>query len=492
MRRHLSILLLLVPVFISCREQRLTGDESAQLTFSDDTVSFDTIFTSFGSSTRRVIIYNDNPNAVCIERVWWQRGQHFFANIDGENNPEMWQDIRINGGDSIFLFLRAQIDPYQTGNHPIETDTLCFDVNGHRQVLPVQAYGMDVKLIRSDSLSHTYPKGLRLTADKPYLIYDTLYIYGPLIIDPGATLYMHQTASIVAFYSVTAQGTEEAPIRIMGDRTDWLFPQVPYRVASGQWGGVYLLRIDSVCADAAVQYNLSNIQLLSGEDGLYAFSDNSERRGQLTMHNARIHNMSDCGIILENADATITNTEISNCAAYGLLIDGGKHEIDHTSIANYFGYPYTTINIHNVTRQDVAGVYILAQDTDRAPSQTSLHNCIITGAHSPALVIDSIPETGYTGEVTGCYLRADSIKQSWARHNTYAQSKDTVFNNIYYLYHEYNYYDFHLYKSSPARGIGMPLDSLPESVRALLETDLDRHSRDRIHPDAGCYSNPSE
>ena len=57
---------------------------------------------------------------------------------------------------------------------------------------------------------------------------------------------------------------------------------------------------------------------------------------------------------------------------------------------------------------------------------------------------------------------------------------DTVFQNVYYRYREYNYFDFRLAEESPARGIG--------TQTAADTYPLDRNGISRINqPDAGCY-----
>ena len=158
--------------------------------------------------------------------------------------------------------------------------------------------------------------------------------------------------------------------------------------------------------------------------------------------------------------------------------------MEHSSVANYFGYPYTTLNIHNTPREEVAAMYILASSQDMAPNQDSIYNSIITCAVRPALVIDSIPDS-YCAEVAGCYINTDSLPHAWSHDNTWAQEEDAVFKNTYYKYGEYLYYDFHLATPSKARQIGLPLSSL----RLQIATDLNGVSRDPEHPDAGCYSN---
>lgn len=478
--RHYGFIFGLLLTLVACQEQKLTFSGDALLSFSADTVCFDTVFTAAGSSTRQVMIYNRNANAVRISRVWWKTGRCFFANLDGENNMALMQDITLNGGDSLFLFIRTEIDPYDTDNHPLEYDTLFFSVNGHQQGIGVQAYGLNVLRLPTDSI---YDE-LTLTARLPYLIFDTLCVLNRLTIDAGATLYMHSQSAVQVFGSVDAQGTPEAPIRIRGDRTDWLFEQVPYRVASGQWDGIYLLHIDSLNPMPST-YNISNTEIESGQVGLYCYSDQPDQ-SDLHLSNTRVHNMCAYGVVVENTNANLSNVEISNCASYGLYLSGGTHSVEHTTVANYFGYPYTTLNIHSATRKQVPAVYVLAHSAEMGDTYAYFRNCLFAGAEKPAFMIDSIPEAGFEGVVAGCYLQCDSLPETYAYSNTYAQSGDKVFRNTYYKYGEYIYYDFHLLEESPARQVGLPLSELIQY--APLNLDLDGQPRNTEHPDAGCYS----
>jgi hypothetical protein len=166
---------------------------------------------------------------------------------------------------------------------------------------------------------------------------------------------------------------------------DMLFDSVPYRVASGQWNGLYLMHVEGMFRP---KYELDYVDILSGSIGIYAYSENTTLRPQLTLTNARIHNHSVYGLVLQNVDATVANTEISNCASYCVYLAGGKHDFVHNTIASYFGFPYTTINIHNnILREDVAAVYINNLSKNMAPTTTSFYNCIIEGARKNNLVL---------------------------------------------------------------------------------------------------------
>jgi hypothetical protein len=342
----------------------------------------------------------------------------------------------------------------------------------------LQAYGQDVEVIRSPE-KFVQRDNLWLNSKKPYLIFDTLVVAGRLSIDPGATLYMHTGSMIYVYGSLSAKGTKEKPIVIRGDRMDMLFDSVPYRVASGQWNGLYLVHLNDW---AQPKYELNYIDVLSGSIGIYAMSENADRRPKMTLSNARIHNHSIYGLVLQNIDAEVVNTEISNCASYCVYLAGGQHQFVHNTIASYFGYPYTTINIHNnILREDVAAVYINNLSKNKAPTNSSFYNCIITGARKNNIVVATPLPDYYEGRFEGNYLYADSLPESFARNNVYASDSDTVvFRNIYYLYKEYKYYDFQLDSLSPARGIA---DSI-----VAKDYPADRLGNIRKpKPDAGCY-----
>lgn len=480
MRKGIYILLLLLGL-VSCRETIVSDDPTLKLRFSHDVVLFDTVFTTIGSSTKRVMVYNPNKNALRIDQVEMQNGNYFHINLDGENNMEKLQNITIRGGDSLFMFVRVYIDPLDENNPVLIEDDVVFRVNGNLQKITLQAYGQNIEKIKgnNDTIFDYH-----LSNTKPYLLYDTIN-FGNLTIDAGCTIYMHEGALICVYGSMSAHGTQEAPIIFRGDRTDMLFDSVPYRMASGQWNGIYLIHDKRI--EKQPKYQLNFVNILSGSIGLYANSEETDTAycPQLTLQNSRIHNHSIYGLVLQNVNAEVVNCEISNCASYCVYLAGGNHQFVHNTIAAYYGYPYTNLNIHqNIVPEDVAAVYINNLSKNMAKTNSSFCNCIITGARPNNLVVATPFNEYYTGDFIGNYLRADSLQLPKARNNTYASKSDTtVFRNIYYLYEKYHYYDFQLDSLSPARGVA---DS---AITVSKETfTIDRIGQKRkAKPDAGCY-----
>lgn len=472
------VLLLAMLQLFACQENTISDDPTLQLAFSHDTMLFDTVFTAMGSSTRKIMVYNPNKNAVNIEQVSMKNGNYFHINLDGENKIENLRNLVVRGGDSLFLFVRAYIDPLDENSPVLIEDNIAFRVNGNIQHITLQAYGQNIEKIQGHKGLKIYPS-LHLTNTKPYVIYDTVVVSGELVIDKGTTVYMHEGALMHAYGSVYAEGSKDEPIIFRGDRTDRIFDSVPYRMVSGQWDGLYLLYDGQ---GSTPEYQLNYVEVLSGSVGLYAYSSDMNKCPHMSLKNSRIHNHSIYGLILQNIDAEVINCEISNCASYCVYLAGGKHDFIHNTIAAYYGYPYTTLNIHqNLIPEDVAAVYINNLSKKMAKTETSFKNCIITGGRKNNLVVATPLPDNYEGSFIGNYLRADSLPKAFAKDNVYATEADSmVFKNIYYLYNEYHYYDFGLDSLSPARGIADSITS--------LSYPIDRAGRQRkAKADAGCY-----
>ena len=474
--RKLLLAILCACALISCREERVSDDPTLRLAFSCDTLSFDTVFTEQGSATAQLKVYNPNKSALLIERIWLTDGTVFHVNIDGEPELERLTHLQLNGGDSLFVFVRVYIDPNGSNNPLLVSDVLHFHLStGTTQDVLLEAYGQDVIRIGHPGCGRTQYAECIFTADKPYLLYDTVIVSGALTLNAGATLYMHSGACIFALGDVTASGTLEAPVLIRGDRLDRLFDSVPYRYAGGSWNGVYLQ------TETPRNYTFEYVDLLSGNVGLYCASNCKNTLPMLRMNGCRIHNHTLYGLVLLNTDALVTNTEISNCASYCVYCDGGKHDFVHTTIASYFGY--TNIRIQSAAKEDAAAVFIDNLSKTAPQTNTSFYNSIITGYRTNQLVVATPFDRYYPGVFEGNYLKTDTLLVPHATGNVYWQKTDTVpvFRNDFYRYKEYVYYDFRLDSLSPAIGIGDSITALP------YPTDRNGISRALVKPDAGCY-----
>ncbi len=474
--RHILTIGIAICLLAGCQEYRVSTDPTLRLAFSTDTLSFDTVFTGIGSATRRVMVYNPNKNALNIKQIWLENGAYFHINMDGETNSDYMRDLPIAGGDSLYLFVRVNVDPQNSHSPVFIEDKVHFSVNEHTQDICLTAYGQDVELMRTPGKRTDFASGYHFTATRPYLIYDTLVIAGQTTMDPGAKLYFHQNASMYVLGTLKAQGTIDQRICLRGDRTDNLFDSVPYLYAAGQWGGVVLQ------SSGAHTHVLNYVEILGGNYGLYCDYDNSSyKMPSVNIENSRIHNQAVYGLVVQNMNAKVVNTEISNAASYCVYLSGGKHTFVHTTIASYFNN--TNVRIQSTPHEDVAAIYVNNLSKSTPETEFSLINCVVSGTRRNNIVLATPLPQYYPGKIVGNYLKSDSIFTLGARDNVYWQETDSanVFQNDFYKYKTWRYYDFRLDSLSPARAIA-------DSVQSILyPTDRDGNTRNEHHPDAGCY-----
>ncbi len=474
MKRFLHIILALGSWLLALTgcEQRLTNDPSAHLTFSVDTLRFDTVFTGMNTTTLKFTVRNPQKEAIQIEAISLRDNKYFHINVDGETQTDKMRNIILAGKDSLYVFVKANINTQHQNNPVLIEDVIFFDVNGGTQIVPIEAYGQDVTILRQKWFEQDYS----LSNKKPYLVYDYFAVDTgrTLTIPEGTTIYMHDNAQIYVFGNLKAEGTLQKPIRIKGDRLDDMLVDVPYDYVAGRWGSIYLVQPEE--ANITNTYDVNYIEINSGVLGLACLNTNPHRKSQLRLLNSRIHNFAQYGLYLQNTDAEIANCEISNCASYCVYLAGGEHRFTHNTVASYF----TGGNIQPVSREDVAAVYVNNLSKQAAKTTAYFYNNIIAGIRENNVVLATPLPDYYLGDFSHNYLRADSANANFAD-NVFYQKNDTIFRNTQFTL-ERGYYNFLLDSVSPARGIG--------NIQAAQYYPLDRLGRLRptdTQPDAGCY-----
>ncbi len=474
MKKCLHIILALgcwLMALTSC-EQRLTDDPAAHLTFSIDTLRFDTVFTGMQTPTLKFTVRNPQKEAIQIDAITLRENKYFHVNVDGETELTKLRNIRLAGNDSLYVFVKANIDRQNQNNPVFIEDAICFDANGRQQLVSIEAYGQDVTILRQK----WFTTDASLSNAKPYLVYDYFAVDTgrTLTIPEGTTIYMHDNAQIYVFGNLKAEGTLQKPIRVRGDRLDDMLVDVPYDYVAGRWGSIYLVQPEE--KDQTNTYDIQYLEINSGILGLACLNTNPYRKSQLRLINSRIHNFAQYGLYLQNTDAEIANCEISNCASYCVYLAGGEHRFTHNTVASYF----TGGNIQPVSREDVAAVYVNNLSKQTAKTTAYFYNNIIAGIRDNNVVLATPLPDYYLGDFSHNYLRADSANANFAD-NVFYEKNDTIFRNTHFTI-ERGYYNFLLDSVSPARGIG--------DIEAAQRYPFDRLGRPRsadAAPDAGCY-----
>src|SRR5690554_7695296 len=91
-----------------CKKDILFSKEN--LSFSVDTVLFDTVFTTVGSTTKRFKIYNTSNRPVKIDHVILEGGQSspYRVNLDGVSGVK-FSDIVLPANDSLYMFVEVTL-----------------------------------------------------------------------------------------------------------------------------------------------------------------------------------------------------------------------------------------------------------------------------------------------------------------------------------------------------------------------------------------------
>ena len=138
---------------------------------SADTVSFDTLFTGVGSTTKIFNIYNPSKNRIKIDAIELVGATHYSLNINGVLTDAL-HDISLKANDSMRIFVQAYVDPSDQFTPFIVKDSIIIRSNTHTYKVVLQAYGQDAHRVSKRQIM----ADTTWLAEKQYLILDTLTI----------------------------------------------------------------------------------------------------------------------------------------------------------------------------------------------------------------------------------------------------------------------------------------------------------------------------
>lgn len=460
----LSIFILLG--FISCSEDdNFSSDPGLKLSFSADTVSFDTVFTDIGSSRRTLMVYNNNKKSVTISSVKLMNPEKsgFSIAVDGVSGNEV-RDVDLLKEDSAYVFVMVRINPHDSNNPMIIRDSIQFEVNGQYQYVQLAAIGQDVYLWKNKTIS----QDTILTGERPFLIYDSLVIAQgtTLNLKENVRMYFHDKAGVKVYGTINAKGTREKPVLFRGDRTDNLFSNVPYDRIPGQWEGI---QIDSLSFNNYFEH----FHLRNSVNGII-FNSSNTTSTKATFKDAIIQNTQSDGITAQNCIITAENSLFTNAGGTVMKLIGGQYDFLHCTLANYMTWVSSTSKTALIIGNNT-------NDNRSAPlTNCNFTNTIIAGLNNDAIRFQKSDNESITFNhlFTNCLIKmGGSDDQNFVNIVWREDPKFTNTNNDRdYLY------SFDLEAESPAIGKA-------DISRAFsLPTDLSGNSRLQDGaPDIGCY-----
>lgn len=369
----IALLLIIGPaLFSACDglEEHYSTNPSHRLTFSTDTLAFDTVFTTIGSATRQFMIYNNNDEPLNIETIMLAGAGStgFRINVDGRKG-DYFNNIGILAEDSLFVFVEVTVNPNGKNQPLLVQDSVVFVTNGIKQTVKLEAYGQDVHLHKGGLTIH---QDSVLEADKPHLIYDSIVVAegARLRIEKGATLYMHDKANLIVHGSLETGGSLQQPVTIRGDRLDFILDDVlPYDRTPGQWGGIFFKQ-------NSYGNSLSHTIIKNGTSGITVEASDPEKL-KLTVSNSQITNMKANAFSAINSKVVVYNTEISNAGGSVAALVSGDYRFTHCTLANFI----TLVQRSPVACLTLANQYSKGNQNIAQALSARFDNCIIDGSN---------------------------------------------------------------------------------------------------------------
>lgn len=471
----LSVLLILVS---ACRkEDKINTSENVSLAFSADTIIFDTVFSTIGSITKNIRIYNPSSERISISSIKLANGvdSRYAINIDGQSGTQ-FTNVEIAGNDSIYLFARVTIDPNDATLPFIVTDSIVFETNGNIQDVDLVAWGQNARFILWDTDRPNLPKykivagtgvDTTWTNDLPIVVYGYAVVdsTGSLTIEAGTKVHFHQGSGLWIYKggSLKVLGTMEEPVYFQSDRLDGFYQYLP-----GQWDRIW---INEGAVDNVINYAV----IRNGFIGLQVETLQEYMGNQLNLSNTIIENMSGAGILSRFYVIAAQNCVITNCGQYALALTlGGAYDFRHTTIGNYWRYGIRT----------TPAVYLNNYYVDAGfqsvtfPMNVNFANSILYGNQREEVVIDTENEAEVQITFDHCLMKTEiDITNNGMFFNS-LRNEDPLFANQ-------SENILQLDSLSPARNIGSIETALtaPTDIRGVSRTES---------PDLGAYEWESE
>ena len=480
-----TYILFIISIFLlaitSCKKNgQINPDSNLKLEFSADTVLFDTVFTSLGSTTHELKIYNRHGDDLKISSIRLNGGDSspFRINLNGEPATEFYDKI-IPANDSLFSFLRVTINPNDLNTPFVVEDELEFVTNGNTQIVKLLAWGQNANYIVADKTVnlggviypyHIVADSLQTTIwtkDKPYVIYGWALInsYGTLKIEEGTRIYCHQGGGIFSWSDgqLIINGTADEPVVIQGDRLEAYYKNMP-----GQWEQILMMD-----GRAGADHSISHAVIRNGTIGLNCQSSLKVTECALRINNTIIENQSVYGLhsILYPVEAK--NFVISNCGYCNFWAFGGDYRFVHGTIANYWN-----TNEHDNNKNAVVVTnYAIDSQTNELfyyPFHMEMDNCIVYGKQKDEIKTTFGPDADSTFIFDHCLIKSEHFNGNMAGFSHCLFNLEPYFANAMGT-------DYHIDSiASPAIGTGNPL------FGNEIPYDLDGVSRIGS-PDMGAY-----
>ncbi|MES2691415.1 MAG: right-handed parallel beta-helix repeat-containing protein [Bacteroidota bacterium] len=454
---------LVIAFFNACRpDEEFTNDPAATLSFSLDTVYFDTLFTQLAngqikpiSITKQLRVTNTNKNAIRTNiRLAGNYARSYQLNIDGETTNQKYGK-EILGKDSIIIFIQCYVDSNSLDSAFIVDAQMVFETNGNVQDVDLVGWGQNAKYYNNTVLDCN-GGNLHWTSEKPYVIYDSILVpFGcTLTIDAGTRIHSYNNSCILVQGTLVVNGTPENPVIFEGTRLDG-----GGKDYTKQWIGIRFL-------PRSKDNRIKGAIIRNGFVGIEVDSLPVNGSPNLQIEQCRIYNMQAVGIVGYTSHIVAINNEITNCGQFGFFgALGGDYKLYHNTLALYntdFNRQNPLLVFDNSSYKDANGAVLTS-----FPLSFELVNNIIEGSLEDEFLINDSKATTITAVIQNNIFRT---KNKSLNVNGNKLNVNVLFENPGLM-------QYTLKAASPAKAaganIGVTVD-LKNKIRAAV-------------PSMGCY-----
>lgn len=469
----------------SCQEIEFDTGSAVDIRFSSDTLTFDTVFTEIGSTTRYFKIYNERDRFARIDEVRLNDASTAFRiNADGYKGPVI-RDLEIPPKDSVYVFVEVTVDPDQplsVSPFVIEDNIEVITGNESSGVI-LNAWGQNANYIPSRKGAK---RQVLITCDmntwtwddpKPYVLYGVVIIDSCTVeIPPGTNVYVHggkvfsggQSYNDGVLFigkngTLRVLGSRENPVTFQSDRLE-----EDYQDRIAQWGRIQLgaESKDNVISHARLRH--ANVGVLV--DSL----------AELSIDHTVIGYNGGASLAAFRSIVTGYNNLFHSSAGYNLRVDfGGFYRFDYCTFANVgFGEEAVAAsNFFCFDRQNNG-----CADPRASALNFEIRNSILYSSKSDALFLEDVTDepSFFKVDFKNSVIRMDQLLDS-DRFPDFLTDHPTVVNYDFGdpLFQDVEHDNFALDTLSVARDLAAPLPGITD--------DLLGQMRNGSSPDAGAY-----
>ena len=446
----------------SCKKDSFITSEFARLNITNDTLKYDTVFTTTGSITKLFKIINENNQKLRLGKIKLMGGVNsaYKMNVDGAATTEV-NNLDIEANDSIYVFVSVTINPNAANLPFIVSDSILVSYNGNNRYVQLQAYGQNANFLRNRLITGN----VVWTNNLPYVILGSIRIdtTAILTIQPGCKIYSHANAPFIVDGTLTVNGTQASNVIFSGDRLDEDYKDLP-----ASWPGIYFRgnSKNNVLTYAIVK---------NAYQAIVTEKPSINANPKVILHQCIVDNAYDAGIYCVNSSLQADNSLISNCGSNIILSYGGVYNFTHCTVAayttNYLNHKNPVLIVNNFLNQ--------AGTTLTANLNAVFRNNIFW---SDGGIVDNEVVVSKQGANTFTVLFEKNIYRALTdpANSTLSGNKinaDPSFDSIDI---SKKIFDFRITKNSFAPGINA-------GVLTGFPKDMDDKNRNVGLPDMGCY-----